>query len=952
MSDIIPTKKEIYAEAIKIAVWMKQHLKIIDKNGEMVPLQLNDEQQKLLWIMTAQRLSGNPVRMIVLKARKVGCSTFFEAEIYRRAHMMRNRKALVAAQTDDDSRTLFHMTRLFHEENPKKRLLKTSRIGARELEWRSPHRSRISLQTGGKIALGRNATILDFHGTEIPYWPNAEQSLGSVLNAVPDKGDNMAVLESTARGYEHFKERWDDAIAYRKAHPQDYTGWIPVFFSWLAHKHYHAAVPPGYDWGVGDEYEEELRGLGATPQQLYWRRMMLLDRCGNDPDFFMQEFPACVAAGSRVGTCRGIVPIEDVTSCGDISGHYAKGVRPVVRISTSLGYTVRTTPDHEILTPDGFVAAEDLVVRESEVTLDPPCFATKQYTHIWYPIPCIEQRIKITRDVGRFLGYFMGDGSLSGGNGKAYVVEMACCGDKDVRDDIARLMECLGGKTPSEGMIGKKNGNAYRLRSHSVRWGELLKALQCVKQRPDRAWKRRVCVPECIWRSSRAVVREFLRGLFEADGFNDYPTHPRVVLFSKYDDFLHDVQLLLLGFGITARFGKPRKKHLDGHVYTGRELALRSQEAAEFNKQIGFVSQRKRSRGNPNWKPSASYHKALQMLMRDTVVSVEPDRDAEVYDLTCRSGQFTANGIVVHNCPSQAFLASGRRAIQPQITNYHRSLIRPGRKFRLSYDDDSRIVAEEGDWVNGYWECWYPPNEYTDYCLGADIAEGELSDPNNPNSKPDRTTAFVLDRRQMRQAARWQGPKVSETDMGREMLKCGQWYNNAWISPEINNVGKATLLVILEAGYPNLYRRRMAVDSARAGDERGEWGWRTTSANREAMIAAWIDACRQSPDTKWRDKIQVYSEALVSEEETFVWTKTHKRKHDTGKHDDELFAAMIAYQLHLACPRDRRAAEYAEEMAPPDDPRMMPAPSYMYVGGRDNRAALLRAAADADDETV
>src|SRR3989304_1723528 len=177
----------------------------------------------------------------------------------------------------------------------------------------------------------------------------------------------------------------------------------------------------------------------------------------------------------------------------------------------------------------------------------------------------------------------------------------------------------------------------------------------------------------------------------------------------------------------------------------------------------------------------------------------------------------------------QSFLASGRRAIQSQITEYHRTLIREGRKFRLERDASGRIVGEEGDWTNNFWSVYYPPNEYTDYAIGADIAEGKLADPNNPNSNPDCTRAFVLDRRQMRQAARWQGPKITETEMGREVLKCGEWEKNAWMSPEINNTGKATLLIILEAHYQNLYRRRMAVDSVQGGEERGEWGWRTTS---------------------------------------------------------------------------------------------------------------------------
>jgi len=51
-------------------------------------------------------------------------------------------------------------------------------------------------------------------------------------------------------------------------------------------------IPEGYEWGQETKEEYELRKLGADPEQLYWRRLLLPIRCKNDPDYFKQEYPA------------------------------------------------------------------------------------------------------------------------------------------------------------------------------------------------------------------------------------------------------------------------------------------------------------------------------------------------------------------------------------------------------------------------------------------------------------------------------------------------------------------------------------------------------------------------------------------------------------------------------------------------------------------------------------
>ena len=90
------------------------------------------------------------------------------------------------------------------------------------------------------------------------------------------------------------------------------------------------------------------------------------------------------------------------------------------------------------------------------------------------------------------------------------------------------------------------------VRVSCVKFKPLFDTLGIIRRNGSYGIKRDVHVPEFIFQSPKSVIIEFLRGLFEADGFNDYNC-PRIVLFSKYEKFLKDVQLLLLTLWSPAR---------------------------------------------------------------------------------------------------------------------------------------------------------------------------------------------------------------------------------------------------------------------------------------------------------------------------------------------------------------------------------------------------------------
>jgi len=567
------------------------------------------------------------------------------------------------------------------------------------------------------------------------------------------------------------------------------------------------------------------------------------------------------------------------------------------------------TGDHQLALADGtFREAEDC--HGETVVLESPVFASEVYTAKWNDPPCVESTVRVDEDFGRFLGYFMGDGSVYD-----RTISVACCKDADVREDIKRLYQRFF-RAPEERLTGNRLGNAFEIRCYTPKGRDILERLGCLHRNKSQNRVRRVHVPDCIWRSPKRVVREFLRGLFESDGFNGY-NYPRVVFFAKGEQFIKDVQLLLLGFGITCRRVKATKKAGDGHLYEGNELQLRCNEAERFNQEIGFIGERKRSRYD-NWldkkNPGAP---RLPLAMQDTVASISDAGEQEVFDITTESGTFSANGILAHNCDTEAFLASGDHAIPAYIRQYHAKTCVAPRYARLEWADKRQTVARmtECDFdPNGCWRIWEEPEQIHDYAVGGDVSEGLPIDPAYPHGKRDRSAITVLNRRYLRSAAIWVGT-IDPDLLGEEMLKAGKYYNDAWMAPEVNNAGHSTLDRIRAAHYPRLYQRQRDPDE-KDQTPRSLLGWRTTTTTRDGLIDQYIKWCRQNedPEIGFRGAFTCLSSELADEEDTFVRKENRKREHRDGTWDDILFSAMIALEVHITCPRQVEYPQYLEPL--------------------------------------
>jgi len=220
-------------------VFAEEYIKIVNKNGELVPLKLNSIQCKIHETKKKLRALGKLVRIIVIKPRQCGVSTDAQGNMIYNTTTKENRTGLIVAHTQPATTIIFEKARYMYTNLPAhtKPLLQAS--NAKELVFDRPTgykgkgkglHSKISIQVAGDVNIGRGDTIHYFHASEFAFWPSPDgkspkKQLAGIMAAMPKTLDTDAEIESTANGYNDFKELCDDAL-------NGENEWTLLFFAW------------------------------------------------------------------------------------------------------------------------------------------------------------------------------------------------------------------------------------------------------------------------------------------------------------------------------------------------------------------------------------------------------------------------------------------------------------------------------------------------------------------------------------------------------------------------------------------------------------------------------------------------------------------------------------------------------------------------------------------------
>lgn len=274
--------------SINTKKYIENYLKIRNKKSQIVPFLLNEPQQKYYNVIKKLYQEGKPIRIIILKARQMGFSTETEAILFKKTATKHNVSSGIIAHKEDSTTNLFEMSKLFYENLPQQMKPARKKSNAKELVFNNRDNtglnSRIKCMTAGGKGIGRSDTFINLHLSELAFWEgDKKKTLIGLLQAVPNTPDSMVIIESTANGYEYFKELWDKAVAGKNE-------FYPLFVGWNELKEYQMPYT-GFTLTEDEKYLQKT--YNVTLEQLTWRRWCINNNCGGDVDVFKQEYPIC-----------------------------------------------------------------------------------------------------------------------------------------------------------------------------------------------------------------------------------------------------------------------------------------------------------------------------------------------------------------------------------------------------------------------------------------------------------------------------------------------------------------------------------------------------------------------------------------------------------------------------------------------------------------------------------
>lgn len=291
MSSLSDREKEIFQKLKDdFAHYSAKCLRIRTKAGTIVPFQLNRSQRYLHQRLEEQLKRTGKVRAIVLKGRQVGISTYIAGRFYWKISHKFGFRAFILTHLDTASDNLFGIAKRYHESCPELMRPETGKANAKELSF-SKLDSGYKVATAGSAEVGRSETIQLFHGSEVAFWPNAQNHSAGIRQAIANVDGTEDIRESTANGIGNaFYAEW-------KAAERGDSEYEAIFIPWFWHEEYAREAPE--DWTAPEAWLSYATAYDLTLEQTYWawlKNRELAIVAGGTPEEpcwqFRQEYPA------------------------------------------------------------------------------------------------------------------------------------------------------------------------------------------------------------------------------------------------------------------------------------------------------------------------------------------------------------------------------------------------------------------------------------------------------------------------------------------------------------------------------------------------------------------------------------------------------------------------------------------------------------------------------------
>ncbi len=259
------------------------------KDAKRHNFEFNRAQWYLHTITEWMRRKYGYVRIIVVKGRQQGVSTYLEGRAYWRIIHQENYNVLILTHESKATDNLFDMSKRYHEFCPEDLRPVLGNSNAKQMKFPDLD-SQYLVATAGAGGTGRSQNAHYFHGSEVAFWPDAAEHASGILQAIGLVPGTEVFLESTADGIaNYFYEMWQSAEPPREEMSVDGNGYVRVFVPWFWDPGYVMEAPE--DFKLTEEEQQYAYMHDLDVDQMFWRRRKIAEM-DNDPNRFKRDYPA------------------------------------------------------------------------------------------------------------------------------------------------------------------------------------------------------------------------------------------------------------------------------------------------------------------------------------------------------------------------------------------------------------------------------------------------------------------------------------------------------------------------------------------------------------------------------------------------------------------------------------------------------------------------------------
>ena len=450
------------------------------------------------------------------------------------------------------------------------------------------------------------------------------------------------------------------------------------------------AVQNDDDWDLLNPRTREIvrtvraRDLFDLICEMAWKTgdpgMIFLDKMNKDNPLahlgVITSTNPCVCGDTLVHTAEGPKRAKDL--CGrkvqlllngrvmpsTEEGFFRTGVKPLLRLTTREGFSLRLTADHPVLRVTENTRYRHRTEWTAAGSLKPGdgiMLNDHRKSPEWSGSGDIDQ--------GYLIGLLIGDGTFKKDKTvlSVWMPEERVSGDEDMgqgpraaMSESMKAVSTMPHRSDFQGWIPVMGRSEYRLAS-----GAIKNLASSLGMSPFC----KTITPEMETSCSSSFTRGLLRGLFDTDGSiqGDQKKGISIRLSQSSLPTLEAVQRMLLRLGIVGTIYKNRREESSAILPDGRggmkayntkaqhELVISKENIRLFAEKIGFADTDKQTRLDDSL---GRYKRSLNReLFTATVDRILPDGEEEVFDVRVPGEHaFDANGLVVHNCGEQPLL--------------------------------------------------------------------------------------------------------------------------------------------------------------------------------------------------------------------------------------------------------------------------------------------------------